>query len=45
MQRDSYRLSRLSGDINAAEKGTLAKRLVRRKVTRVLGRPYGRLWK
>ena len=27
MQRDSYKVSRLSGDINAAEKGTLLKRL------------------
>jgi hypothetical protein len=45
MQRDSYKLSRFSGDVNAAERGTLVKRLVRRQVTRKLGRGYGKLWR
>lgn len=44
LQRDSYKVSRLSGDVEAAEKGTLAKRLIRRNVTRKLGRGYGKLW-
>lgn len=45
LQRDSYKLSRLSGDINAAQKNRLAKRLVRRQVTRRLGRSYNKIWR
>lgn len=45
LQRDSYKVSRLSGDVSAAERGTLVKRLVRRRVTRTLGRSYGKLWR
>ena len=45
LQRDSYKLSRVSGDVSAAQRGVLGKRLVRRKVTRKLGRRYNRLWR
>lgn len=45
LQRSSYKVSRFSGDVSAAQRGRLAKRVVRRKVTRNLGRSYGKLWK
>lgn len=45
LQRTSYRLSRFSGDVSAAQRGTLGKRLVRRRVTRTVLRPYGKLWR
>lgn len=45
VQRASYLLSRSTGDVRAAKRGTLGKRLVRRQVTRKLGRSYNKLWK
>lgn len=38
LRRDSYLLSRTLGDVQAAKRGTLAKRLVRRSLTRALFR-------
>jgi hypothetical protein len=37
IQRAAYLLSRAAGDVNAAEKGTLGKRLVRRQLNRKIG--------
>jgi hypothetical protein len=39
-QRTSYRTSRLLGDLSAASRGTLPKRLVRRSVTRSIFRAF-----
>lgn len=44
-QRFFYLLSRSLGDVNAAKRGTLPKRLVRRSVTHSLLRPYNRAWR
>lgn len=48
-QRDAYRISRLTGDLNALTTGgvpRLAKRIVRRQVTRrTVGRAWGWVWK
>ncbi len=41
VQRDSYQLSRATGDVRAAQRGQLVKRLVRRRVTRGLFRALG----
>ncbi len=45
LQRSLYLASRLAGDYNAAKRGTLLKRVVRRNVTRTLLRPYNRMWR
>lgn len=45
LQRTSYLVSRTAGDARAAKRGRLGKRLVRRQVTRHLGRSYNKLWK
>lgn len=45
IQSMAYKISRGAGDLNAAEHGTLGKRIVRRQVTRRLGRSYGKLWR
>ena len=44
LQRDSYKLSRLSGRCSRGE-STLLKRLLRRQVTRTLGRGHNKLWR
>jgi len=38
LRRDSYLFSRTLGDYQAAKRGTLGKRLVRRSITRALFR-------
>lgn len=40
VRRDSYFLSRTLGDLDAAKRGRLAKRLVRRSLTRSLFRGW-----
>lgn len=45
LQRASYLVSRTAGDASAVKRGTFAKRIVRRSVTRNLGRSYNRLWR
>jgi hypothetical protein len=45
LQKALYLASRFLGDANAAQRGTLGKRLIRRQTTRVLGREYDRLWR
>jgi len=45
LQRWLYLASRTAGDVNAAKRGTLPKRLVRRTVTRSLLRPYNQAWR
>ncbi|MGH3627890.1 MAG: hypothetical protein ACRDRL_10685 [Sciscionella sp.] len=40
LQRDSHLVSRTAGDLSAAQRGTLAKRLVRRRLTRSLFRLF-----
>jgi len=40
VRRDSYFLSRTLGDYQAAKRGRLAKRLVRRSLTRTLFRGF-----
>ncbi len=46
VQRDAYLMSRTAGDVNAAKRGTLGRRLIKRRyhrsVIRVLRR--GKLW-
>ncbi len=44
-QRWLYLASRAVGDVNAAKRGTLPKRLVRRQVTKRVLKPYNRLWR
>jgi len=41
LQRDSYRVSRATGDVRAAQRGRLVQRLVRRRITRGLFRSLG----
>ena len=45
LQRALYLAQRSTGDVRAAQRGRLAKRVVRRQVTRRLMRPYNRLWR
>ena len=40
-----YLLSRLLGDVNAAKRGTVSKRIARRAVGRVIGQGLGRLFR
>ncbi|WP_419918825.1 hypothetical protein [Candidatus Poriferisocius sp.] len=40
-----YQLARLLGDINAAKKGKMGKRVARRLVGRATGRGIGRLFR
>lgn len=44
-QRFFYLVSRTLGDGRAVQRGTYGKRLLRREVTRTLGRPYNQLWR
>ena len=47
IRRTLYKTQRTMGDIEAASRGpdVIAKRLIRRRVTRALARPWGRLWR
>lgn len=40
IQRDSYLLSRTAGDVRAVKRGRLAKRLLRRSLTRAVFRAF-----
>lgn len=45
LRRSLYLLQRTMADVNAAKRGRLGERLIRRQVTRQLGRQYDKVWR
>ncbi len=45
LRRALYALARLLGDVNAVERGTVGKRLLRRGAGKITGRGLGRLFR